>query len=136
MLLSGRKRVEFQHLLGCFNFFACSCSWLPFFGFAKNLAIYISHMYKCWRNLSHDIKSKHKNQFSGNNEAKPKFEVGSEQWRKCYMKVFVIVLLWALKRNVLGRPLVSRSSQRCTCPNRMNITYMLLHLTWGHCVSR
>lgn len=55
--------------------------------------IYISHMYKCWRNLSHDIESKHKNQFSGNNEAKPKFEVGSEQWRKCYMKVFVIVLL-------------------------------------------
>ena len=57
-------------------------------------------MYKCWRNLNYGIESKHKNQFSGNNEAKPKFEVGSEQWWEVLQEGFFHCL--AMKRNVLG----------------------------------
>lgn len=54
-------------------------------------------MYKCWRNLSHDIESKHKNQFSGNNEAKPKFEVGIEQWQEVLHEGFCHCLAMSLE---------------------------------------
>lgn len=92
-------------------------------------------MYKCWRNLSHDIESKHKNQFSGNNEAKPKFEVGSEQWWEVLHEGFCHCLAMSLEEKCF-RTTTSVKVKRCTCPNRMNITCMLLHLTRGHCVIR